>query len=497
MPNPGLDESLFFIFFIYGLAFLGMGVAMALESRRTPVLLEGLALRGLAAFGLIHGAHEWLESYLLQAQSFGIPPAAWLPWVRIGLLITSFAALLLYALLTLRLVTPADSRKLWPALFLAAIYLLALMRSAILAFQGGQAVLADLLDTMARYLLAIPGGLLAGISLYIQAGRAARASGASPANDLRLAALGFWFYAATQMFVHRIDMFPARFINQAAFLAFAGFPIQVVRTVVAVLITVSLLRVIQKAESERQRQVVAAQQARLAAFEQQEAMRRELLRHIVQAQEGERARIARELHDETAQVLSAFSLELATLRTRLRGNPHNLEMLDHLQELSRQMSQGLYHLVHDLRPAHLDDLGLPPALKYLLEQDCCPKGLEVTFETVGTQQRLDPLAETVLFRVAQEALNNVARHSQTRHARLCLTYEAGRVILQVADRGRGFDPAENFHPPRGWGLAGMRERVESLDGELKITAAPGEGTTIEVVIPIVPQLQKEMEDGSH
>ena len=94
-------------------------------------------------------------------------------------------------------------------------------------------------------------------------------------------------------------------------------------------------------------------------------------------------------------------------------------------------------------------------------------------------------------------LAGIALFARARQARLCLTYEAGRVVLQVADRGRGFDPAENFHPPRGWGLAGMRERVESLDGELKITAAPGEGTTIEVVIPIVPQLQKEMEDGSH
>ncbi len=484
MPNPSLEHGLFFIFFVYGLAFLGMGIATALESRRVPAQAEARALYPLAVFGLIHGIHEWLESYILQARLLGSPVPGWLSWLRLGLLIPSFASLFLYALLSLRLVSPHYSHKERATLFLLGAYLLTMLGATAPAFRSGPIIWPELLDALARYLLAVPGGLLAGIALRAQARRASQAGHASLAKDLSAAALGFGIYAGTQLFVHPIAMFPARLINEGSFLAFSGLPIQVIRTLAAVLITISILGVIQKTERERQVQLVAAQQARLAALEQQETLQRELLRHIVRAQEDERARIARELHDETAQVLSAFSLELATLRGQLRRQTQITRTLDHLQELSRQMSQGLYHLVHDLRPAHLDDLGLPAALKYLLEQDCCPKGLDVAFETVGFPQRLDPLTETVLFRVAQEALNNVARHSGAHQAEVRLNYEAARVVMQVADQGRGFDPAENFHPPRGWGLAGMRERVESMGGELKIRARPGKGTTIEIIIPI-------------
>lgn len=495
MPNLSQDHGLFFIFFVYGLAFLGMGIAIALESRRTPVLLGGRALHLLAGFGLLHGTHEWLESYLLQARSLNTAIEPWIAWLRLGLLICSFGSLFLFALLNLRMVPGIRFGWRWPALLISVMYLLAILVP--LTRLDWQIDLQELLDAMARYLLAVPGGVLAGIALYAQGHLELRKGRLALAGDLRITALGFWFYAATQLFVHPLDLFPARFINQATFLALVGFPIQIVRALVAVLITLSVLHVIERTESERQLELAAAQQARLAALEQQENLRRQLLRHTVQAQEDERARIARELHDETAQVLSAFSLELATLRMQLGRAPRNIRMLDHLQELTRQMSQGIYHLVHDLRPAHLDDLGLPAALKYLLEQDCCPKGLDVAFETAGTQQRLDPLRETVLFRVAQEALNNVARHSGARQAQVRLSYEPDKVVMKVADQGRGFDPAENFHPPRGWGLAGMRERVELMGGELKIMAAPGKGTTVEITLPILAQPEKGVGNGNH
>ena len=121
------------------------------------------------------------------------------------------------------------------------------------------------------------------------------------------------------------------------------------------------------------------------------------------AQEDERARIARELHDETAQILTALMLELATLRdTRIRTSL--TEIIDRLQSLSRQMSQGIYRLVGDLRPAQLDDLGVTAALRYLADQARQRDDLDVTVSIAGPHQRLDLLVETVLFRIAQEAL---------------------------------------------------------------------------------------------
>jgi signal transduction histidine kinase len=132
----------------------------------------------------------------------------------------------------------------------------------------------------------------------------------------------------------------------------------------------------------------------------------------------------------------------------------------------------------------LDDLGLVPALNSLVNQDCREKGLNVAFAVAGNQQRLDPLVETVLFRVAQEALNNVCRHAGVKQVNAELQYEDDRVVIRISDKGTGFDPAEKFNPPRGWGLAGMRERVESLGGQLKLQSAPGKGTSIEVMIPL-------------
>ena len=148
------------------------------------------------------------------------------------------------------------------------------------------------------------------------------------------------------------------------------------------------------------------------------------------------------------------------------------------------MSQGLYRLVHDLRPAQLDDLGLVHALQYLVDQDAKSKELVVGLDIQGPVRRLDPVVETVLFRVTQEALSNVIRHAQIKRACVCLTYENQQVTLTVADSGAGFDPAQTFSPPRGWGLTGMRERVEAVGGQLNILSAPGNGTIVEVIVDV-------------
>jgi signal transduction histidine kinase len=123
-------------------------------------------------------------------------------------------------------------------------------------------------------------------------------------------------------------------------------------------------------------------------------------------------------------------------------------------------------------------------LRFLVEQDCYPLGLRVDFEVGGAPRRLDPLVETALFRVGQEALANLARHARVREGRVVIVYAENDVTLRVSDSGRGFDPAENFHPPHGWGLAGMKERVESIGGILQIESAPGQGTAIEARIPL-------------
>ena len=479
-----MDQLTFIVFFIYGLAFFGMGITMALESGRSPALAQARVLRPLAAFGIIHGTHEWMESYLMQAEAFGTPLPVWLPWLRLGFLFASFIPLFLYGLQMLLLDSPYNPEKRAFRFSVFGVYALFIIGNTIKAYTDAPISILHLLDGLGRYLLAVPAAMLAALALRAQARERRQSGQMQLGTSLSIASFGFAIYTLTQLFVNPMDMFPARYINQEAFLVYTGFPIQVIRTIMAILITYGLLRATQFMEEERRIQLFAAQQARLEALEKQEEIRRELLRHTVQTQEDERARIARELHDETSQVLSAFTLELATLRELAKGRSQMKSTVDRLQELSHQMSDGLYNLVRDLRPAQLDDLGLVPALQSMLDNDYRRTDILVTFGVTGTQRRLDSLTETVLFRVAQEALTNVTRHAETDKANVRLDYASDEITLGVMDAGKGFDPNEPLSPPRGWGLEGMRERVASVGGQLNLYSAPGRGTTVEVVIPL-------------
>ena len=254
---------------------------------------------------------------------------------------------------------------------------------------------------------------------------------------------------------------------------------------------------------QRQLELQEEQKVRLEAQNQvkEELVKREqqrihFLRHMVQAQEDERARIARELHDETAQTLTAASLNFCILGKMLAGNMDVAEVVDRLQGLCRQMNQDLYRLVHDLRPAQLDDLGLVAALRYLTDEGQHGTGLKVTFNIISAVKRLEPFVETIIFRIVQEALTNVIRHADTDKALVELDFSTVPLVtLRISDNGKGFDGTGVQLTRPGWGLVGIAERVESINGVLTIDSAPGKGTTIEVVIeclsavtpaPVVP-----------
>jgi signal transduction histidine kinase len=477
-----LDQSLFIVYFVYGLAFFGMGLTMAMEAGRPSALADGHVLRPLAGFGLIHGAHEWLDAYLLQTQALGLTLPNWVEWLPLVLLTSSYLSLLVFALTSLQLVTQPRPHLLKLVITLVSLYFLFMLIS--IAFSWNQGVFGEeALEGLSRYVIAVPSSLLAAFGLHF-IGVSSKTRSKSLGRSLNSASIGFGMYSLTHLFTSPMPMFPANILNEETFQAAVGFPIEVVWTCIAIWITFSLLRSLKESEQVRQADFLSAQKARLDALIQQQELRRELLRHTVRTQEDERARIARELHDETAQTLSAFTLELATLQNNKLLKPEQKKVVEKLQTLSRDMSQGIYRLVHDLRPSQLDDLGLVPALRFLIEQERGLLGLRLDFEVEGTPRRLIPLVETVLFRVGQEALANLARHAQIQEGRVKIVYAEDTVTLRVSDLGRGFDPAENFHPPHGWGLAGMKERVESVGGILKINSAPGQGTTIEARVPL-------------
>ena len=479
-----IDQLAFIVYFIYGLAFFGMGIAMALESGRSPALAEARVLWPLSAFGLIHGTHEWMESYILQAQSLGAQSPIWLPWLRVAFLIASFSSLMLFAYRLLNLTLPRSESRRFVQNVSFVLYASAILLSVYLSYRTGNIPWLNLTDGLSRYLLAVPACLMSTVALQARARTSRRMEKRALAGNLTLTAVGFVIYMLTQLVAHPLEMFPARYLNEATFLIVSGFPIQVIRSITAVMITIGLLRSTFNMEDERRVQLNTAQQSRLEALQQQEALRRELLAHTVHAQEEERARIARELHDETAQELSAFSLELAALRSLVKRQKTASAKVEHLQNISRRVSQELYRLVHDLRPAQLDDLGLVAALRYFIGQYHADTSINIRFKVDGDVRRLDPSLETVLFRVAQEGLTNIARHAETCEADVQLIFEADLIHLIVADQGRGFDANGRFPGPHGWGLAGMRERVESVGGDFRLTSTGGTGTQIEVIVPL-------------
>jgi two-component system sensor histidine kinase UhpB len=209
----------------------------------------------------------------------------------------------------------------------------------------------------------------------------------------------------------------------------------------------------------------------------------------INAQEQERKRIARELHDETSQVLTSLLISLAVLEESVTTQ----EARDRISEtrgLAHQTLRAIRNLSVDLRPSALDDLGLLPALRWYVKEYQQRSSIEVEFQALGFKERLPAEMETALYRVVQEALTNVVKHAQARKVSILLKEEVDAVDATITDDGRGFD-AEKYQrvpgqAPGGWGLVGMYERAHLLDGTLFIDSKPGRGTTIRVRIPLRP-----------
>lgn len=210
----------------------------------------------------------------------------------------------------------------------------------------------------------------------------------------------------------------------------------------------------------------------------------QLLGKVITAQEDERKRVARELHDGAAQNLATLLVALETLDGSKPGQEQpEMKLLRRVEEEARDALQEVRRLILDLRPAALDDLGLVPALRWYGESRLGPSGTAFTLEVQGREARLTAPVETVLFRILQEAMNNIAKHAEARRALLRLEFLEDRVSATVEDDGRGFD-LEAADSKGGVGLAGMRERASLVGGALTISSRPEQGTQISVSIPL-------------
>jgi signal transduction histidine kinase len=219
----------------------------------------------------------------------------------------------------------------------------------------------------------------------------------------------------------------------------------------------------------------------LAELTKKEAEMRHALRRAVEYQEEERKRISRELHDEIGQALTSILIRLKNLQDVTDPDLIS-DRVNGIRYIASQTIEEMRRLSMDLRPAVLDNLGIVPALRWYVGQVAQQnEGIEIQFHSPERMERMPPEVEIVLYRIAQEGLNNATRHGRAQHIAIKLERTPRFVWLGISDNGRGFDPARSN---RGLGLVGIRERVELLNGQCQIESQAGSGTRLWVEIPL-------------
>jgi signal transduction histidine kinase len=227
---------------------------------------------------------------------------------------------------------------------------------------------------------------------------------------------------------------------------------------------------------ERTRQIASLNRE----LQDKDAARTRLLAKVIGAQEDERRRIARELHDDTCQTLAAILL-------RLDAGAEPAAAIAAARPLAAHAVEGVHRLIFDLRPSVLDDLGLVPAIRWYADRHLASRGIAVRCEHEGPEVRLPAEVETAVFRAAQEALANVARHAGAENVLVQIADEGSALVVEIEDDGAGFDPEEVAQAApsgRGLGLLGIRERLELVGGTARIESRPGDGTRVVLHVPV-------------
>lgn len=214
---------------------------------------------------------------------------------------------------------------------------------------------------------------------------------------------------------------------------------------------------------------------------------REYLSQIIEAQENERRRISRELHDEIGQALTAIKFNLDMMDKELPQTLLTVRgRLGDAKSLSNQTLTAMRQLSMDLRPTMLDELGLIPTLRWYIQNFSNRLNIDSQFRAIGFEEKLPPQMETAFYRIVQEALNNISKHAGATRVEIFFEHADSTICASITDNGRGFDLDRVYHPEspgRGFGIIGMKERVSLLGGKIDIQSSPGRGTQIHIKVP--------------
>jgi signal transduction histidine kinase len=481
-------RNLILVYFFYGLSFFVMGLAILLEFGHSSNLDFARALRPLIGFGLIHGAHEWFEMFMIiRERTIGPLNAAWVLPFRLVALAVSFLFLIAFGA---RLIAGPGKRKLYLGLLstIAAIWVIGLI--GIVFNQSITEVRTVAADVYTRYALAIPGAALSAFGLIKQRRNFIQAGMSGFGHDVSFAAIAFALYGGIgQLFSSPSVIFPSNYLNSAVFLQSFGFPIQVFRAITATVAAIFITRSLRAFEVESNRRIEELRNAQLAEQKRLEELRGELLHRTVIAQESERQRVARELHDETGQTLTALGMGLRGMSETISTNHvRAIEQAHELEMLARNGVDELQRMVSGLHPPQLDDFGLLAAVRWYANDMHNRYGIAINISSQGGKPKLSPDLRAVVFRIAQEAINNVVRHANATKIDIQIDYSDNDIYLRVEDNGKGFNTDMVLKKHNGkqtaWGLLGITERAALVGGLCNILSSPGKGTLIEVYVPL-------------
>jgi signal transduction histidine kinase len=512
MPADTWDKAIIGIFFFYGLAFYSLGLALLVESGRASELGLARSMRLLAGFGLLHGCHEWIDMFERELDyHYHTALPLWSLYTRLALLVASFLALMAFGE---HLLTADDKRVTWRITISAAVFYVFSAVAVQLVYGFDDREWARGADVLSRYILGMPGAVVACIALLQQRAIFRKRGIGRFTRDLTMAAVALILYGLVgQIFTAKSDVFPSNVINADLFRDVMGFPIQLFRAAMAVTVAISMIRVLRALEVESQQRLEVAEHARIEAerrsheettrlndelrranaettrllreVQYRDALRGELLQRITSAQENERQRIARELHDGTGQMLTGLALGLrGTAQLDCNQREKFTRRLSELENMATTALSELRLLINDLRPPQLDDMGLIAALRWQIDSINQRSEFAMRLEVTGDPYPLPPEVETTLFRIVQEGLTNIIKHARAAHVTVTLNFEDG-LKLTVQDDGVGFDPVaimQSGKLHRAWGLVGMQERASLIDATLELRSAPGAGTTLTIAL---------------
>jgi len=244
-------------------------------------------------------------------------------------------------------------------------------------------------------------------------------------------------------------------------------------------------------------QLVLAIDSMLTRLQKRTLLLRAISERVINAQEEERLRIARGLHDDTAQALSILIIELERIENMMPENyPALAHRIKYVRDLANHSLEELRDVIWDLRPSILDDLGLIPAIRGYARTHLEDTGVQVAFNAPADMLRFSPALETMLFRIAQEALNNIKKHASADTVVISLEQDSTLVCLDVKDNGHGFDVErikKDAVAHQQLGLLGIQERVSLVGGEIQIESIPGQGTHLHVCIPLMEEFSNRIE----